>query len=56
MTAKIATALLGVALNFAGAFWYGITGIIGAGLLFAALYFVWMAVLVNNGSKKVCFC
>lgn len=47
MVAKIVTALLGVALNLAGAYWYGITGIIYAGLMFAALYFVWMAVLVN---------
>lgn len=56
MSAKIVTALLGVALNFAGAYWYGITGIICAGLIFSMLYFVWMVVLVNNGSKKECFC
>lgn len=56
MTAKIVTALLGVALNFAGSYWYGITGVICAGLMFSALYFAWMVVLVNNGSKKECFC
>lgn len=56
MAAKIVTALLGVALNFMGAYWYGITGIICAGLMFSALYFAWMVVLVNSGSKKECFC
>lgn len=56
MSAKIVTALLGVALNFVGAYWYGLTGIICAGLMFSALYFAWMAVLVNGGSKKECFC
>jgi O-antigen/teichoic acid export membrane protein len=56
MTAKIVTAFFGVALNFAGAYWYGITGIICAGLMFSALYFAWMVILVNNGVKKECFC
>lgn len=56
MTAKIVTALFGAALNFAGAYWYGITGIIFAGLMFSVLYFLWMVVLVNSGRKKECFC
>ncbi len=43
--AKITTALLGVLLNFVGAYWCGITGIVIAGVLFSVLYFVWMAML-----------
>ncbi len=55
MTAKIVTALLGVTLNFAGAYWYGITGIVIAGILFSAAHFFWMAVLAKNKDIKKCF-
>jgi O-antigen/teichoic acid export membrane protein len=54
LPAKIVTAILGVALNFSCAYWYGITGIIFAGIMFSVLYFVWIVVLVNNGSKEKC--
>lgn len=53
--AKIVTAIFGLTLNFAGAYLYGITGIVYAGVLFSIAYFLWMVVLVTNGSKK-CFC
>ncbi|MBI5911083.1 MAG: lipopolysaccharide biosynthesis protein [Betaproteobacteria bacterium] len=45
---KLITALLGVALNFALAYWYGISGIVIAGMLFSVAYFVWMAVLAKR--------
>lgn len=45
---KLMTALLGVALNFAGAYWYGITGIVIAGTLFSLSYLVWMAALAKR--------
>jgi uncharacterized membrane protein YkvI len=45
---KLITALLGVALNFACAYWYGITGIVIAGMLFSVSYFIWMAVLAKR--------
>ena len=45
---KLITALLGVVLYFAGAYWYGITGIVIAGLLFSASYFLWMAALAKR--------
>lgn len=45
MGAKIATALAGVALNLAGAYWLGIDGIVLAAVLFSVLYFSWMAAL-----------
>lgn len=45
MTAKIVTALLGTALNIAGAYWYSTTGVVIASILFSMLFFAWMAVL-----------
>jgi O-antigen/teichoic acid export membrane protein len=45
---KLTTALLGVALNFALAYSYGITGIVIAGILFSASYLVWMAALAKH--------
>ncbi len=56
IAAKITTAVAGIALNLAGAYWYGITGIVSAGVLFSMLYFIWMTVLVKKGSEKGCFC
>lgn len=48
MAAKISTALMGVALNFAGAYWFGIKGIVIASVIFSALHLLWVAML----SKK----
>lgn len=48
MTAKIVTALLGVVFNLIGAYWYGISGIVCAGILFSMTYLMWMVVLVNR--------
>lgn len=45
ITAKITTALSGLMLNFAGARWYGIRGVVGAGVVFSLSYFIWMVVL-----------
>jgi len=42
VAATIIPCLLGVAFNFAGAYWYGTTGVVIAGILFSVLYFVWM--------------
>lgn len=52
MKAKVVTALFGVALNFAGAYWYGMPGIVGAGILFAVSYFLWMAVLSKSEERE----
>lgn len=50
IAAKIITALLGVTFNFVGAYWYGITGIVIAGVLISVLYFAWMVILqINSG-------
>ena len=48
MVAKIGTAVLGVALNFGGAYWFGMGGVVFAGLAFSILYLVWMAALQRS--------
>jgi len=55
MAAKIITALLGVTFNLAGAYWYGTTGIVIAGILFSVSYFIWMAVLSKYEGVERCF-
>ena len=52
MAAKIITALFGVAFNIIGAYWYGMTGIVCAWLIFSMIYFLWMVVLVYDGRIK----
>lgn len=46
--AKITTALIGIVLNFAGAYCYGILGVVIAVLIFAVVYLLWMVALVNR--------
>ena len=53
MAAKVVTALLGVVLNFAGAYWFGTPGIVVAGILFAVSYFLWMALLSKRDGPKI---
>ena len=48
VVAKIVTALLGVTFNFTGAYLYGITGIVIAGVLFSTSYLIWMAVISRH--------
>jgi O-antigen/teichoic acid export membrane protein len=45
MLVKITTALLGIGLNFVGAYLYGTIGIVIASILFSASYFIWTALL-----------
>ena len=47
--AKIITALLGMILNFFGAYLAGITGVVISSILFSSTYFLWMVML----SKKI---
>jgi O-antigen/teichoic acid export membrane protein len=51
VAAKIITALFGVTFNFAGAYWYGTTGVVTAGVLFSVLYFLWMVALSKRESE-----
>lgn len=39
---KIVTSLLGVVLSFFGAYLYGLKGVVGAGVLFSLMYFLWV--------------
>lgn len=50
MFAKIITALLGVALNIAGAYWYGIKGIVIATVMFSITYFLSMSFIIKRGN------
>lgn len=50
--AKIVTALIGILLNVIGANLFGLIGIIGAGVVFSALYFLWiMMIVIREGDK-----
>lgn len=53
MKVKIVTSLAGVIFNFAGAYWYGIKGIVIAGVSFALMYFLWMLVLLKYRGIKI---
>lgn len=52
ITAKIVTALLGVIFNFAGAYWFGIEGVVLANILFSVLYSLWMVTLQIQKSDR----
>ena len=43
----------GTGLNFLGAYLYGISGVVIAGVIFSVSYFVWMLLLVNSTSVPV---
>jgi O-antigen/teichoic acid export membrane protein len=45
VAARIITALLGIIMNFAGAYWYGTAGIVISGLIFSLSYFLWVSIL-----------
>ena len=49
LTAKIATALLGIVLNLVGARFYGITGVVAASVVFSTACLVWMLFLARTG-------
>ncbi|MDO8971609.1 MAG: hypothetical protein Q7U74_13025, partial [Saprospiraceae bacterium] len=43
---KVVTALIGMLLNLAGAWWFGLAGIVLAGLVFSCVYFAWVMLLI----------
>lgn len=51
---KIVTALLGVLFNVAGAYWYGIQGIVIASCSFSLSYFLWMVILSKRHGGENC--
>ncbi len=52
---KIATALAGLLLNLAAARRFGVAGVAGAGVVFAAGYLLWMTALVARARPPVAF-
>lgn len=48
---KIITAILGISLNFVGAYWLGLTGVVLAILIFSAIYFVWILYAAHRFNK-----
>ncbi|WP_069470422.1 lipopolysaccharide biosynthesis protein [Candidatus Marithrix sp. Canyon 246] len=48
---KIAIALLGIVLNFMGAKWFGLIGVVGASVCLSFLYFVWIILLARMRSQ-----
>jgi O-antigen/teichoic acid export membrane protein len=45
---KVVTAIVGVLLNIFGAAWWGIIGVVGAGVIFSAVYLLWVLHLVRS--------
>ncbi len=52
VVAKIATSSLGIIFNFAGAYFFGIKGIVAAIVLFSILYSVWLAAISMRAAAK----
>lgn len=51
--AKILTALLGIALNCLGAYWYGTAGVVVAGVGFSLSYLIWMSIISRESHQAV---
>jgi O-antigen/teichoic acid export membrane protein len=45
---KIATAILGIILNFGGAYWLGLVGVVFASLCFSLVYLIWVLILSSQ--------
>jgi site-specific recombinase len=43
--AKIGTAIVGVGVNFLGAFWLGLTGVVMGLVIFSTVYLLWIIYL-----------
>lgn len=50
---KISTAIIGVLLNVIGATQWGITGVVGAGIVASAIYLTWILWLVKNRRAQI---
>jgi len=55
MAANIVTAIFGVIFNLAGAYWYGVTGIVIANMMFSVLHFLSMTMVSSRISTKPTF-
>ena len=52
LVVKFATSLLGLGMNLAGAFLYGLAGVVFAAVAFSILHYVWMAVACISAGKQ----
>ncbi len=50
---KIVTASLGGALNFCGAYWFGLRGVIAASVVFSLIYLLWILALARPSKALV---
>lgn len=48
LSLKVVTAIVGVLLNIFGAAWWGIIGVVGAGVIFSTVYLLWILHLVRG--------
>jgi O-antigen/teichoic acid export membrane protein len=54
MVPKIVTASLGILLNFAGAYAFGLRGVVFANISFSAIYFLWILYLTRMKTQNAC--
>lgn len=50
---KIVTAVAGVVLNYAGAYFYGLIGVVVAGIAFPLVYLVWVLILRATAKREM---
>jgi O-antigen/teichoic acid export membrane protein len=50
--AKIVTSSLGVVFNFAGAYYFGVKGIVAATVIFSVLYSIWLAAILAKATPE----
>jgi O-antigen/teichoic acid export membrane protein len=53
MVGKVVTAVVGIVSNIVGAYCYGTSGIVAAGVFFSLVYFLWMTVVSRIDSARV---
>jgi len=53
LTPKVVTAIVGVLLNFVGAAWHGIIGVVGANLIFSIGYLIWIFYLLRVHNNQL---
>ena len=49
---KIITAILGILLNYLGAYFYGLVGVVAAGVAFSLMYLIWVFIMYFFSKKQ----
>jgi O-antigen/teichoic acid export membrane protein len=47
------SAVIGVLLNYLGAYFYGLSGVIIAGIVFPLIYLIWIILIIIFDKKRV---